>query len=180
MGPELVAWAPLAAWALSPSKGDLSHQERGCDRCNSFPATSKAQAVGGSRCKTDWGAYRFSHNPLGLRATRSQLGAVADQLHGDIGDVEAGGSYACSSLGQKSGARGIGPLRIGGPVVATQITQASRTQQRITCRMCNDITIRVAVGAYLVVKEETSHVHRTASSQPMNVDTDSGTPKGCL
>jgi len=159
---------------------DLSDQQRGGDRCNSFPATGKAQAVGGGRRKTDRGAYRFSHNPLGLGAACSQLGAVADELHGDVGDVEAGRSYARSSLGQKRGARSIGPLRIGGPVVATEITQASRTQQRITGRVCHDITIGVAIRAYLVVKQQTSHVHRSASSQPMNVDTDSGTPKGCL
>src|SRR6476620_6909459 len=159
---------------------DLSDQQRGGDRCNSLPATGKAQAVGRGRCKTDRGAYRFSHDPLGLGATRSQLGAVADQLHGNIGDVEAGGSYPRSSLEQKSGARSIGPLRIGCPVVATEITQASRTQQRITGRMCHDITIGVAFGADLVVKQQASDVHWTASSQPMNVDTDSGTPKGCL
>jgi len=46
--------------------------------------------------------------------------------------------------------------------------------------VCHDITIGVAIRAYLVVKQQTSHVHRSASSQPMNVDTDSGTPKGCL
>jgi hypothetical protein len=38
----------------------------------------------------------------------------------------------------------------------------------------------VAFGADLVVKQQTSDGHRTASSQSMNVDTDSGTPKGCL
>ena len=159
---------------------DLSHQQRGRDRRNTFPTTSKAQAVCGGRRKTDRGAHRFSHDPLGLGAARSQLGAVADQLHGNIGYVEAGRSYARSSLGQKNGARSIGPLRIGGPVVATQITQASRTQQRITGRMCDDIAIGVAFGADLVVKQQTSDGHRTASSQSMNVDTDSGTPKGCL
>ena len=171
----------LVEWALSLSKGwDLSHQKRGGDRCNSFPATGKAQAVGGSRCKTDRGANRLSHNPLGLHAARSQPGAVADQLHGNIGDVKAGGSYACSSLGKKGCSGGAGPLGIGGPVVATEIAQASRTQQRVTGRMSNNITIGVALRAHLVLKEQTSDVHRPTSSQPMNVDTDSGTPKGCL
>jgi hypothetical protein len=168
MGPELV------------ERCDLSHQQRGRDRCNSFPATSKAQAVGGGRRKTDRGANRLSHNPLGLHAARSQLGAVADQLYGNIGDVETGRSYPCSSLGQKGCSGGTGPLGIGGPVVATEIAQARRTQQRVTRRMSDDITIGVTLGAHLVLKEQTSDVHRPTSSQPMNVDTDSGTPKGCL
>jgi len=44
----------------------------------------------------------------------------------------------------------------------------------------NDITIGIALGAHLVIKEQTSDIHRPTSSQPMNIDTDSGTPKGCL
>ena len=159
---------------------DLSNQQRCRDRCNSFPATGKAEAVGGGRRKTDRGAYRFSHNSLGLGAPRSKLGAVANQLHGNIGDVESGGSYACSSLGKKGCSGGAGPLGIGGPVVATEIAQASRSQQCVTGSVSNDITIGMALGAHLVIKEQTSDIHRPTSSQPMNVDTDSGTPKGCL
>jgi hypothetical protein len=159
---------------------DLLYQQSGRDRCNSFPATGKAQAVGGGRRKADRGAYHFSHNLLGLGAARSQLGSVADQLHGNIGDVESGRSYARSSLGQESGAGGTGPLGIGRPVVATEIAQASCTQQCVTGRMRDDITIGMAFGADLVVKEQTSDIHRPTNSQPMNVDTDSGAPRGCL
>ena len=71
-----------------------------------------------------------------------------------------------AAVSDRKAARGTGPLGIGGPVVATEITQASRTQQRVTGRMCNDITIGVAFGADLVVKEQqATFIGRPAASR---------------
>jgi len=44
--------------------------------------------------------------------------------------------------------------------------------------MGNHVTIGMASWANFVIEEQTSNVHRPASSQPMNVDADSGAPRG--
>ena len=63
-------------------------------------------------------------------------------------------------------------------VVATKVTEPRRAQQRITGCVGDDVTIGVTVGTYLVIKEQTSNIHRPTWCQPMNVDADSGARRG--
>jgi hypothetical protein len=122
-----------------------SHQERSRDCRNAFSATGQAKAICGGRRKTDRSANSFAHRELGLSTARCEPGTVTDQLDGNIGNVKAGRSYPGSSFGQKGCTWGIGPLRVGGPVVAAKITEPGGAQQRITGCMGDDITIRVTL-----------------------------------
>ncbi len=162
------------AVALFPSATGNSDQERSCDCRDAFATTGEAKAVCGGRRQTDGGADRFSHYQLSLGAPRSKSGTVTDQLDCNIRDLKAGRSYPRCGLGEKGGTWGIGPLRISCAVVTAEIAKTSGTQQRITCCMSDNVTIGVTIGTNVVIKEQTSNVHRPASCQPMNVDADSG------
>jgi hypothetical protein len=73
-------------------------------------------------------------------------------LDGNVGDVKAGRSHAGRGFGEKGCAGGIGPPRIGRPVVAAKVTEAGGTQQCITCCVGDDVTIGVTNWADIVIE----------------------------
>ena len=69
------------------------------------PRPVRPEAVGGGGGEGERGAEGGGQGRLGLGAARAHLRAVAQHLHGDVADLEAGGAHPARGLGEQRDAR---------------------------------------------------------------------------
>ena len=123
---------------------------------------------------TETGAPAASESAaLGLRATGTEPGPVADHLHGDVADVEARRADPGRGLGEQGGTGGAGPRRVGGAELGAEVAQAGCREQRVARRVRRDVAVGVTLQAVVLVRPgQTGQVHRDAGSQAVDVDAD--------
>src|SRR4051794_31630601 len=106
-------------------------EERGGDGGHSLAAAGESESVGGGRRDGDRSSDRARQQLLRLTATGREAWSVADQLHGDVADLEACRADPDGGLGQEGDPARSAPLRTVGAVVAAEITQSRGGQQRV-------------------------------------------------
>src|SRR5699024_1575530 len=96
----------------------------------------------------------LAHRRAGLLAAPGEARTVADHLHRDVADAEAGLTHPARRLVQQTRARSPRPL---GPIhaeVRAEVADPGRGEERIAGRMAGDVGIGVAGEPGLTLPEQ--------------------------
>lgn len=123
--------------------------QRRRDGRHSFATTGEAEAVRGGRRDGHGRIAGMAERGLGLVPPRSEPGPVADHLHGNVPDLEAGGAHSTGDLREQCHPRGARPPGVGRAELCPEVCQSGGGEQRVTAGVRDDVRIGVAVEATL-------------------------------
>ena len=134
--------------------------------------------------ETVTGAPTAAESAASASARRGpDLRAVAEHLHGDVADLEAGGADPARGLGQQRAPEAPAHSRLGGAEVRAQVAQPGGGQQRVAGGVRGDVRVGVPLEALgLVGPGQPGQVERRAVHEAVDVgaDADAGDARGSL
>ena len=123
---------------------------------------------------TDTGAPTAAESAASASARRGpSRGTVADDLDGDVADLEAGGAHPPRGLLEQGHAGRARPRRVRRTEVAAQVAEPGGREQRVARGVRRDVRVRVTLEALRLVRPgETGEVQGYAVDESMHVGTD--------
>src|SRR4051794_11390969 len=125
--------------------GSTRYDEGGGDRREALAPPGEAETVAGGRAEADAGSReRSGQRRLGVGAPGPDARRVADDLHGDVPDPEAGPLHPQVGLGQQRGTGRAGPGGVARAEVGAEVTEPRGAEQRVAGGMGRDVAVGVA------------------------------------
>ena len=161
-------WLLGVAWRITG--------ERGRDGGSSLTPAGETESVRGRPGDGHRGSAGVGHRGLRLLASGADLRAVADDLDGDVADLEAGLPHEPGRLGEQRQAAGPGKLGAVGAEVGAEVADPRGGEQRVARGMAGDVGIRVTLeGPLTGPGEPGDHAHPVGVvGQGVDVDADAG------